>query len=115
LEERLLGNYANEFGCTWPGVERRLSAEVSMLGRYCMLLLILPYCLHIENIQGIMAGTTSTPEVIEVKSGLPVSAKHFHLLGSAIDMSLQDMWLVCGRRGGWSIQPSSGEFASDGQ
>ena len=48
-----------------------------MLGRYCMLLLILPYCLHIENIQGIKAGTTSTPEVIEVKSGLPVSAKHF--------------------------------------
>ena len=63
-----------------PAVERRLSAKVSMLGRYFMLLLILRYCLHIENVQGIKAGTSGTPEVIEVKSGLPVSAKHFHFL-----------------------------------
>ena len=47
--------------CTMPGVEKRLSAKVSMLGRYCMPLLILRCCLHIENMDGIKAGTSSTP------------------------------------------------------
>jgi len=44
-----------------------------MLGRYFVLLLILPYSLHIENMEGIKAGTSFSPKVFELKPGLPVS------------------------------------------
>ena len=48
--------------CAMPGVENRLFAKISMLGRCCIMLLILPCCLHIENMDGTKAGTSTTLE-----------------------------------------------------
>ena len=48
--------------CAMPGVENRLFAKISMLGRCCIMLLILPCCLDIENMDGTKAGTSTTLE-----------------------------------------------------